>query len=129
LGQKFIKVPGKKKCLNIFQFYLNMAQIRFIDVKDHEILLHLSLSREEYSVLSQKTENLLLLPGDEFDEELTTGRLGNSNRIMLPKRVLEKVRLKMLEKKVPARIFRINGNVYLLIRLKEEKIGIPEFKV
>jgi len=72
------------------------------------------------------SRNVLILP-EEFDEFLTTGKLGNSNRIMLPKKVLKKHAIE-LKGKVPAKIFDVNGRKFLLIKLEEIKIGIPKFK-
>lgn len=107
-----------------------MAEIRKIDIENNEILVNLKISKHEYEQLKQKTDNMILIPSgpDVFNQTLTTGRLGNGNRIMLPKKILEKENVKTLQKKVPVRIFKTNGGVYLLIRLEESQTGIPKFK-
>ncbi|NIO20436.1 MAG: hypothetical protein GTN76_06770 [Candidatus Aenigmarchaeota archaeon] len=107
-----------------------MADIRSIDMKRGEIRVNLKISRNEYELLSQETRDLLLVPTQPniLDRPLTTGKLGNSNRIMLPKKILDKYEIIDLEKKVPAKTFKINDEVYLLIKLKRSSIGIPMFK-
>ncbi|MCK4714767.1 MAG: hypothetical protein KAT35_04275, partial [Candidatus Aenigmarchaeota archaeon] len=58
----------------------------------------------------------------------TTGKLGNSNRIMMPKKVLQLFKIDELDKKVPAMLFRNAGSVYLLLKLKKSMLGIPLFE-
>lgn len=106
-----------------------MADIQSIDMSDHEISVRLRVSSSEYELLKNFRYDILLLPSDvkTLENVLTTGRLGNSNRIMLPKKVLDKEKLK-LEKKVPSRIFRINDEAYLLIKLKGSTKEVPVFE-
>ena len=116
--------------LNLLPKNINMADIRNIAMENDEILVNLRVSREEHELLKQNTENILLIPSgqDTFDHTLTTGRLGNSNRIMMPKRILERGGVSTLEKKVPAMLFRNAGSVYLLLKLKKSMLGIPLFE-
>lgn len=102
-----------------------MASIRSITVKSDEILVNATLSEDEHRLL-KSTKNIIILP-EEFEEQLTTGKLGNSNRIMLPKKILKKHGIE-LKGKVPAKIFDLNGTKFLLIKLEEIKFGIPKFK-
>jgi hypothetical protein len=106
-----------------------MADIHKIEVAGDEITVSLKVSKEEYDNLRQKTSELVLVPTmpEDMNHVLTTGTLGNSNRIMLPKRVMERESIASLDKKVPARVLRSNGDVFLLIRLKESAVGIPSF--
>ncbi len=106
-----------------------MATVHFIDVKDGEIYINLRLSRKEYKILDQETENLIVLPTNDkaLDHELTTGKLGNSNRIMLPKKLLSRENVTILEKKVKANLFGINNDVFMLVKIKESRMGIPKF--
>jgi hypothetical protein len=100
-----------------------MAEICSIDIKKNDILVNVKVSKDEYRLM------LLLPTNHEFlNRPLTTGKLGNSNRIMLPKKILEKFEVKKLEKKAPARTFRIGDEVFLLVKLKKSTFGIPEFK-
>jgi antitoxin component of MazEF toxin-antitoxin module len=107
-----------------------MAEIRNINVANNEILINLRVSKQEYDLLKQNTDNLILLPSNRvaLNQTLTTGRLGNSNRVMLPKKLLEMGGVNILQKKVPARIFKINGEVFLLVKLEESKTGMPVFE-
>jgi hypothetical protein len=107
-----------------------MAEMHSIDIKKDGILVSLKISNGEYELISNVTSSLLVLPTTPafLDHSLTTGKLGNSNRIMLPKKILEKFEIKILDKKVPARTFRLDDEVYLLIKLKKSGFGIPVFK-
>jgi len=107
-----------------------MAEIRSIDMRKDNIMVNMKISKDEYDLLSQETRNLLILPSHSnvLDRPLTTGKLGNSNRIMLPKKILDRYEIINLEKKVPARTFKIDDEVFLLIKLKESRFGVPIFK-
>ena len=107
-----------------------MATIKTIDMNGNDILLTLKISEEEYDLLKSKIKNLMVVPIDTnlLNDELTTGKLGNSNRIMLPNKILKKYEIKKLLKKVPSKIFECDGNKLLVIKLEESKIGIPVFK-
>ena len=106
-----------------------MAEIKNIDMNDNEIVINLRVSRDEYELLRQNTHNLMVIPAgpNALNRTLTTGRLGNSNRIMLPKKLLEKNGVEILHKKVPAALFSKDGEAYLLIKLKDSMTGIPVF--
>ena len=107
-----------------------MADIGSIDIKKENILVNLKLTRVEYDLLKNNTSDLLLLPvnPDFLSSTLTTGKLGNSNRIMLPKKILDRFEIKILEKKVPARTFSLDDEVFLIIKLKKSTLGIPKFE-
>ncbi len=107
-----------------------MAEISSIDMKKGDIIVNLKVSEEEYRLLGNNTSNLLLLPTSSnfLDRPLTTGKLGNSNRIMLPKKILEKFEIRELVKKVPAKTFHVGDEVFLFIKLKKSNLGIPVFK-
>ncbi len=105
-----------------------MADIQSINMGDHEIIVNLRISNSEYELLKNRRYDLVLLPSDSssLHNALTTGRLGNSNRIMVPKKMLEREGIKM-QKKVPSKVFKINDATYLLIKLNESFRGIPSF--
>lgn len=107
-----------------------MAEIQTIDVKRDNVFVNLKISKVEYETLSNHTSDLILVPTSRtfMSYLLTTGKLGNSNRVMLPKKILEKFDIRILEKKVPARMFRIDDNTYLLIKIRKSAFGIPVFK-
>ena len=71
-----------------------MAAIKSLEFGD-EILATFSISEKEYDLLKRSGENLVILPArpNLLDEVLTTGRLGNGNRIMLPMKILRAHRL------------------------------------
>jgi hypothetical protein len=106
-----------------------MADIQSIDMKDDKILVSLYLTKEEYEILEQTTKGILLLPAgsNNWNELLTTGKLGNSNRIMLPNKILHKNKITKLLKKVQAQLFSTDNEKFLLIKLQESEIGKPNF--
>lgn len=105
-----------------------MADIQSINMGDHEIIVNLRISNSEYELLKNNRYDLVLLPSDfgSLGNTLTTGRLGNSNRIMIPKKMLAREKIG-LQKKVPSRVFKINDSAFLLIKLDESSMGIPVF--
>ncbi len=107
-----------------------MASIQSINMEDNDITLNLKISKKEYELLKQTTKNLILLPTDSniLSECLTTGKLGNSNRIMFPKKILDKHNIPQLQKKVEAKVFEMDNDKFLLIKIEESKTGIPTFK-
>jgi hypothetical protein len=103
-----------------------MADIESVEVGE-DIRVCLKLTPVEYEVLGGKVENLLLISA-ELDKALTTGKIGNSNRIMVPKKLLHEHNISKLPKKVPSKIFEIRGDKFLLLKLEESKEGIPIFE-
>ncbi len=107
-----------------------MADINSVDMQNGNIAINLNVSKGEYELLNHITENLLLIPTDSvtLNHRLTTGKLGNSNRIMMPKKILKGMGIINLDKKVPAMMFKTGENIYLLIKIKESsKLNIPVF--
>ncbi len=106
-----------------------MANIESMDIRDDKVLMRLELTREEYKALNQSTRSLLLLPtqADDLCEPLTTGKLGNSNRIMLPNKVLHKYNVTNVLKKAPSRVFDMGGEKFLLIKIQDSMVGRPVF--
>lgn len=105
-----------------------MASVVSVDVKDtNNILLNLRISKKEYELLAPATKAIMVISSELFTESLTTGRLGHSNRIMLPKKILKKHGVKILPKKVPAEIFDFVDSKFLVISLVDKKVGVPRF--
>ncbi|RKZ28301.1 hypothetical protein DRQ26_01380 [bacterium] len=102
-----------------------MAIIRSVKMENGEIILSLSITDEEYKFISGAKE--VIIATENFDEFLTTGKLGNSNRIMLPKKILKKHGIE-LRGKVPAIILKEGGRKFLLIKIDEKKKGVPKFE-
>ncbi len=107
-----------------------MAEIKGINMHDGGIEIKLSINMAEYKILKDHVTDILLLPcgKDSLTYSLTTGKLGNSNRIMLPKKILGKFGIEMMEKKVPSNIFALDGDAFLLIKIKSSRLGIPKFE-
>jgi len=107
-----------------------MAKIKSMDMQSGNIEITLSISTDEYKILQHNTTNLIVLPNgkDALPYALTTGKLGNSNRVMLPKKILESFSIFELNKKVPSNIFQLGGDSFMLIKIDSSKIGIPRFK-
>jgi hypothetical protein len=105
-----------------------MAEIKTISIEDDTISVNLNVSKEEYNLLKEDTKNLVVLPTAKLNELLTTGTIGNSNRIMLPNKLLRKNSIKKLLKHVNARIFEVNAKKLLLIKLEDIRPGVPQFE-
>jgi len=99
-----------------------MADINSIKIGKKDILLTLKISMDEYKLIDNSLKNLLIIPSDTnfLTQNLTTGELGNSRRMMLPKKVLKKYDRLYLQKKIPGRIFEINNRVFVIAELKKE---------
>ena len=107
-----------------------MAEIRSIDVKNDEILLNMKITTSEYVILKSSTKDIIVLPTDSsvLTDTLTTGKLGNGNRIMMPNKLLKRASIPELKKKVPSKIFNICDEKYLLIKLADNNANIPVFR-
>jgi hypothetical protein len=100
-----------------------MAKIKSYSIKGDRILLNLEISKKEYILLNHEHNDLLILPSSikVLNQVLTTGKLGNSNRIMIPKKFLERKGLKTLDKKVNSQIFTINDDAFLIAKIRNSK--------
>lgn len=106
-----------------------MASIKYIDFNSEGVALTLNATVDEYKMLKTHTKNLVVLPTNEeaMELRLTTGKLGNGNRIMVPNKLLKRHSIPALRKKCPAKVFDINQEKYLLIKLEKSEL-IPEFE-
>ncbi len=106
-----------------------MAEIKTIDMSNGAIEVKFSISQGEYKILKHHMTDLIILPkgSEALTCRLTTGKLGNSNRIMLPKKILGSFSINSLDRKVPANIFIIDDDAYLLVKIKKSEFGIPKF--
>lgn len=106
-----------------------MAIINSVDLRDQDVIAHISLSRKEYAQLGRDPKELLILPADNdsLKLELTTGKLGNGNRIMFPNRIMKLNEINLLPKKVPASVFSLEEDKFLLIKLRDSRPGVPIF--
>lgn len=104
-----------------------MAEILNIDFKMNKVLVTIEMTAEENQKIG-RNRDILILPVSPFSDVLTTGTLGNSNRIMLPNKILKKNDVACLRKKVPCSILKIKGGKYLVIELEGPNTEIPYFK-
>lgn len=106
-----------------------MARIKNIEVKNKEITVVMTLTEKEHDLIGAQLDGLAILPtSDEFLERtLITGKIGNGNRIMVPNTFLKKNGISKLRKRVPSRLFELNNEKYLFIKLEESSL-IPEFE-
>ena len=106
-----------------------MADMRKIDIKDDEIVVTLSVTNDEYKIIRSSTKNFVVLPTDSsiLTDILVTGKLGNGNRIMVPNKFLRASEIPELKKNVQAKIFKLNGDKYLLVKLVEAQPNVPRF--
>ncbi len=105
-----------------------MAELKTINLEAEKIYVTLAVTKQEYDLLKEDTKNLVVLPAAKLNEVLTTGRIGNGNRIMLPNKVLKRNEIKELFKHVNARIFDADSKKLLLIKLEDNKRVVPNFK-
>lgn len=107
-----------------------MAEIKSIGMENGTIEIKLSIDKVEYGILKNHTDDLIVLPcgSEALVHKLTTGKLGNSNRIMLPKKVLRLSDIKLMDKKVASNIFNLKDGSYLLVKIRKSDLGIPKFE-
>jgi len=117
--------------------YKLMAKILNVDLSMGKKILKVELTDQEYELIAPQTDNLLLLPTDaaHIPQMLSTGDLGNSNRIMVPHGLLRRHGVPPLRElgKVPAAIFNTGIGTYLLTDLTGQHAvlgeGLPEHTV
>ena len=109
-----------------------MAKILNVDLSMGKKMLQVELTDLEYELIAPQTDNLLLLPTDatHMAETLSTGDLGNSNRIMVPHGLLRRFDVPPLRDlgRVPAAIFNTGTGTYLLVDLSGSRVGVPKFE-
>jgi len=112
--------------------YKLMTRILNVDLSMGRKVVQLELSDAEYELIAPQTDNLLLLPTDlvHMPEKLSTGDLGNSNRIMVPHGLLRRYDVPPLRElgKVRGAIFKTAMGTYLLADLTSHRAGVPRFE-
>lgn len=102
-----------------------MAVVKSLIVND-DILMILKLTGDERKRLAG-SRYVLVFPADgELPETLTVGKLGNSNRVMVPKKLMKKYGISSLPRKAPAGLFESGGEKFLVVRLQESG-RVPKF--
>jgi len=105
-----------------------MSILRKVELNDKDVIITLCLTKEEYNVIKPNSKEFLTLPLEAFERILTTGRLGNGNRIMVPTKYLKVNNIDILRKNVPSAIFDLGNKKFLLIELENKDPGVPVFK-
>lgn len=105
-----------------------MSVLRKIELEKDDILITLSLTKEEYKAITPNVREFITLPTDILDKMLTTGKLGNGNRIMVPNKFLKVNNIEILRKNVPGKIFDLGDKKFLLIELENKPPSMPVFK-
>lgn len=107
-----------------------MANIVSINVRERNIFVELKVNDAECKLLQSASYDILLVPTDKevLSDTLTTGTLGNSYRIMLPKKILRKFNIKEVMRRAPCSVFDFNKSKYLVVRLEDKTLGVPTFK-
>ncbi len=106
-----------------------MARLISHKKKNEEIEVTLKVSKIQYEILKEAEDDLLILPAcnDCMEFQLTTGKIGNGNRIMMPNKILQRNEIKILLKKLPSRIHHIDGRKVLMCIMADEQPGVPNF--
>ena len=103
-----------------------MGLLQKVEFEGKDVLIMVRLTQAEYNAISSDPRELLVLPTKWHEGSLTTGRLGNGNRIMIPNKLLRSYNIDVLKKNVKHRIVDSGEKKYLVIEL-ESRIGIPVF--
>jgi hypothetical protein len=101
-----------------------MAKIQHIRMKGDKILATFEITEDEYKMIKPRSRRVIFASLDMLDEVLTTGTLGNSNRVMLPNKVLIKHGIQKLVKKARSNIFETLDGKYLVVELEKNSIGV-----
>ncbi|MFH1364377.1 MAG: hypothetical protein ABIH52_01850 [Candidatus Aenigmatarchaeota archaeon] len=105
-----------------------MSTLRKIEIDNDDILITLELTKHEYSTITPNVKEFVTLPADTPERLLTTGRLGNGNRIMVPNKFLKSNNIQALRKNVPSKIFDLGDRKFLIIELESSRPEPPVFK-
>lgn len=116
------------KVFKLFTLDITMGKITKIEMGDTVIFITLSVSPSEYQYITPNIEDIILFPPNKMDMSLTTGKIGNGNRIMVPNSLLKKEDIPILRKNVPSMVLTVEGKKYLIIELEDKTPGIPHFK-
>ena len=103
-----------------------MAVLNNINFDKNRISVNFEITREEYRIFQEEKE-FLILPISALDMTLVTGKLGNSNRIMMPNKVLKKHDINELVKNIPYKIVKTKRGKYMVIELEGSE-NIPRFE-
>jgi len=106
-----------------------MAKLKGIELEDDHFLVSFHISKKEYELFRHGNKHFLLVPLNGMYNQLTIGTLGNSYRLMLPKKFLKEHEIaeNELPKKADAGVFSIGGEKYLTVKIIPSAIEKPKF--
>lgn len=104
-----------------------MSLLRKIELGEEGILITLELTKEEHDAIAPDSKEFVVLAADKLNYILTTGKLGNGNRVMVPSKFLRSNDVHILRKNVKASIINTGEKKFLVIELEDKKTGIPVF--
>lgn len=106
-----------------------MAKIKNAAIRENEIMVTLSLSREEWELVQPDCEGLVVFPLGKLTATIRSGEQNSGRRFFLSNGMMEKhnVRKEMPEK-LPMSIISINGSKILCIALQDKKEGVPQWE-
>ena len=105
-----------------------MSVLRRIELNKDNIFITLEVTKKEYEMITPEAKEFIILPTSRLNRTLTTGKIGNGNRIMIPNKLLKKHDMDVLKKHVQSRITDIGDRKFLIIELEDKRSGIPVFK-
>ena len=107
-----------------------MAKLKGVELEDDHFLVSFRISKKEYDLFKHGNKHFLLVPLNGMYNQLTIGTLGNSYRLMLPKKFLKEHEIleSELPKKADAGVFSIGGEKYLTVKITPSAIGKPKFE-
>lgn len=104
-----------------------MSLLRKIQLDKDDVFITLKLTKKEYEIIAPEVREFIVIPTNKLDKTLTTGKIGNGNRIMIPNNLLKKHDMKVLKKHVQSRIIDLDDKKFLIIELEKKKLGVPVF--
>lgn len=104
-----------------------MSFLRKIELEKDDVFITLKLTKKERELITPNMKEFIVLPTDSLNKILTTGKLGNGNRIMIPNGFLKSHDIDVLKKKVQSIIIDLGDKKFLLIELENKGVGRPVF--
>ena len=107
-----------------------MATLKKVELEDGGFTTTFHISKAEYELFRHGNKHFLLVPLGAMHNQLTIGTLGNSYRLMLPKKFLREhgIAEDELPKKADASVFTIGDEKFLAARIARSKAGAPKFE-
>lgn len=105
-----------------------MANVKSMEVEGNKVRVLFEMSKDEWAALRNETKDVCLFSLANLDETLTTGTIGNSNRIMVPNRLLRRHNITHLPKHAGARVLALNGKKVVVIQLQDNHAPMPRFE-